>query len=93
MNMSTFYKYKPMGFVQVTGLSSAKGIAPPPGARMAIITCITQSISWRDDGTAPTAGAGIILPVNTPFQYSGDLGAFQAIETAASATLNISFYG
>lgn len=87
-----FEKRTPMGFEQVTGLSTAKGLTVPKGSRMAVITCRTQAVSWRDDGTAPTASIGISLPVNTPFMYTGNLSAMSFIEEAAGAVLNVSYY-
>lgn len=87
-----FEKRTPEGFEQITSIGSAKSLTKPPGARMAIITCHTQAIAWRDDGTAPVAGTGIHLPVNTPFLYTGNLGSFKLIEEVAGAVVNVSYY-
>jgi len=87
-----FEKRTPMGFEQVTGLSSAKGLTVPPGARMAVLSCVTQAVTWRDDGTAPTSTVGVHLPVNTPFSYTGNLNALQFIEVTTSAEISVSYY-
>jgi len=92
IGIGQFEKRTPMGFQQLTGLSSAKGLTVPPGARLAVINCATQAITWRDDGTAPTASVGMYLPVNEPFVYSGNLNQLQFIEVTASAVVNISYY-
>lgn len=92
IGIGQFEKRNPEGFEQLTGLSSAKGLTVPKGARLAVISCATQAVTWRDDGTAPTASVGVYLPVNTPFVYTGNLNQLQFIEAVASAVVNISYY-
>jgi hypothetical protein len=61
--MARYEQSYPLGFEQVTGLSSAKGLTVPDRATRALITCDTQNVRWRDDGTSPTAAIGIrMLP-------------------------------
>ena len=81
-----------LGYQQITSLSSAATLTVPVGATMALIIPETQSVRWRDDGTAPTASVGMILATGSSLSYDGDLKAIQFIQTAASATLNISYY-
>jgi hypothetical protein len=81
-----------IGYQQITTLSSAIGLTPPSGASEAFILCTGQTVMWRDDGTNPTASVGIPLPVNTAFPYVGSLARIKFIETAASATCNVSYY-
>ena len=83
----------PWGYVQMTGLSAAASLTSiPEQANYAILIAETQSIRWRDDTTAPTATVGMLLPVNTPLTYAGDLTALQVIETTTGAVLNVSYY-
>ena len=85
----------PLGYQQISAPAAATPLTVPAGARMALITVSGQSVRWRDDGTAPTAAIGVLLPVTTsglPFQYSGTLTAFQVIQTAASATVDVAYY-
>ncbi len=85
----------PAGYQQITSLSGSTGLTVPAYARFAIIEAETQSVRWRDDGVAPTASVGSLLPVQIPFVYTGGpqgLTALRFIETTASAKLNVSFY-
>lgn len=90
--MQTNQKFVPLGYQQITSLSAAEKLTVPDGATLAIVEAHTQSVRWRDDGTAPTGTVGMILPVDTPFEYSGDLAAIQFIQTTATAELDVSYY-
>jgi len=80
------------GFEQVTGLSAAKGLTVPAGAKVAYINTEDQSVRWRDDGTNPTTTVGGVLEPGSYFSYTGDLSAIKFIEETASAKLNVSYY-
>lgn len=83
----------PLGYQQMTSLASATALPSiPTAAQEALIICTGQSVEWRDDGTAPTATIGMPLAVNTTLVYTGQLSAFQIIQTAATATCNVSYY-
>lgn len=82
----------PLGYQQLTSLGSATSLTVPAGAVEALIVCESQTVRWRDDGTAPTASVGMPLTANTPFPYTGNLSALQIIQTTASATCNVSYY-
>ena len=84
----------PLGFQQISVGSSAGGLTVPAGADFAIMRASTADVSWRDDGIAPTASVGFPL-LHTdvdPFEYHGDLGAFEAIAVSGSPVLNVSYY-
>ena len=81
-----------MGYQQLTSVSSSTALTVPKGATMALIVPENQSVRWRDDGTAPTAGVGMLLTVNSSLNYDGDLNKIRFIETLASAKVNISYY-
>lgn len=81
------------GYQQITSLSSAATLTVPAGATCAIIQAETKDVRWRDDGTSPTSSVGMVLTAGAEVFYTGALAAFAAIETAASAKLNISYYG
>lgn len=83
---------KPLGFQQITSLSSAAALTVPAGAQRAVMVATGQSVRWRDDGTDPTATVGVVLPTNTVFEYVGDLAAIKVIEATASAVLNVAYY-
>lgn len=90
-----------MGYGQEAALSTAKNLPSQPSTDkngqskrplIAAIIAETQSVRWRDDGVAPTASVGMLLPVNTVFVYDGDISRIQFIETTASASLSVSYY-
>lgn len=89
---------KALGYQQITSLSASTAltIAQDENTRnagRAIISPETQNVRWRDDGTAPTASVGYLLAVGSELDYSGSLDNLRFIETAASAKLNICYYG
>lgn len=82
----------PLGYEQITDVSLATGLSVPSGADFALIQAVSQNVRWRDDGTSPTASVGMQLTAGDTLRYDGDLSAFEAIEDAASAELNITYY-
>jgi len=84
--------YTPLGYQQLTALGTASALTVPDGARLALLQAEGADVRWRDDGTDPTATVGMMLAVGTVMLYTGDLTAFRAIETAAGAKLNVSYY-
>ena len=82
----------PVGYQQITDLSSAVGLTVPADATFCTIQAEDQKIRWRDDGTDPTTTVGTILAVEELFQYTGNLSALSLIETTASAKCNVSYY-
>ncbi len=82
----------PLGYQQITSLSSAKTLSPPAGAVAAVIYVEAKDVRWRDDGTAPTASVGIPVASGRAFQYAADLSAISFIEQASGAILNVSYY-
>lgn len=83
-----------IGFNQETSFATAAGLGTiPNGARWALIEVEAQPVRWRDDGTNPSTTVGQVLNPGDVLPYNGsDLTKFKAIETAAGAKLNISFY-
>lgn len=82
----------PLGYQQITSLSSSTALTLPTGASMAVVIAESQTVRWRDDGTNPTASVGMPLTVNSPMVYTGPLASLKFIQTTASATLNIAYY-
>jgi hypothetical protein len=83
---------KVLGYQQITDLDSAVNLSPG-SATLALIQAETKSVRWRDDGVAPDVNTGMLLATGSVMEYDGNLSAIQFIETDASATLNISYYG
>lgn len=84
---------RPSLHYQNTTLSTAQSLANIPSYCVgAYIQAESQTVRWRDDGTAPTASVGNIIGVGDSIWYDGDLTAIKFIETTASAKLNISYY-
>lgn len=101
--MATKEASKYFGYQQITNVSVAVGLTVPTRATDGNSTptgptyCLLQAegapIRWRDDGTAPTASAGMILyPGDAPFPYDGPLSAIRFIQASATAILNVSYY-
>lgn len=83
----------PVGYQQITTLTTSTALTVPKDARWALIVAEAQAVRWRDDGTAPTSSVGMSLAVNTTLQYTGNLRAIRFIEQTAGAILNVAYYG
>lgn len=94
-------QFKPLGFVQAGNLSVAGNIAVlgnitvPPGTGYALVQAVTQNVLWRDDGSVPTASAGMVISAGgDPVGFTGSqIKTASFIQATASAILNVSFYG
>lgn len=85
--------YSPVGYQQITDVSTAVGLTPPSKeANCAIVQATDQDVRWRDDGTSPTASVGMQLAVGFDIYYQGDLNRVKFIEETAGAVLNITYY-
>lgn len=84
----------PKGYQQIAAatLAAATHLTPPVGSRIAQINVEAQAVRWRDDGVAPSATVGVLVPVGATFEYDGDLTAIQFIAAAAGTILNVSYY-
>lgn len=96
---------KCLGHKQITNVSAAITLLPTldlidaklrKTVRFARVQAEAQNVRWTDDGTTtPTASVGFVLAAGSTMTID-DLGAItklQFIEVAASAKLNVSFYG
>lgn len=93
-NAQSFRALKSLGYAQMTSLASAASLPSiPAGTVEAFVICTGQTVYWRDDGTSPTSSVGMPLPVNTAFPYTGSLVAIKFIQSSASATCNVTYYG
>jgi hypothetical protein len=89
-----------LGYEQITSLSASTALTVPTvdvngtacRPTVAIIIPQTQTVRWRDDGTAPTASIGMPLAAGVTLQYDGDLTQIRFIEQTAGAVLNVSYY-
>lgn len=83
----------PLGYQQITRLSTAQALGVPVGARIALIQAEVTNVRWRDDGTNPTSSVGMLLAAGEEVTYEGALDKFKAIEVLAGAQLNITYWG
>ena len=60
---------------------------------LVVINAEAFGLRWRDDGTAPTAAVGMLIPAGGTFEYTGNISALQIINAAAGAIANLAFYG
>lgn len=92
--MATPAGMKQLGYQQLTSLSGATGLTVPAGTALALCIPETQAVRWRDDGTNPTSSVGQPVAVGAELRYDGaGLAALKFIEQAASAKLNVVYYG
>ena len=84
--------FNPLGYQQITSLTTSTGLSPPDNASIAEIIVEAQGIRYRDDGVAPTASVGMPVAAGNAFQYSGDLSAIRFIQQTSGAILNVSYY-
>jgi len=83
-----------LGYQQIVGLAAATALTVPAGCGYAMVTPEDQSVRWRDDGVDPTATVGYPLAAGSELQYSASsFATLRFIQTAATATLNIIYYG
>lgn len=81
-----------LGYQQITSLSSSAALTVPSGATIAVVQAEGADVRWRDDGTAPTATVGMLLPAGAELRYTGALAALRLIQASAGATVNVSYY-
>lgn len=87
----------PLGCGQLTSISSATLLSSitggiPNGANLVSLAVEVQSVRYRDDGVAPTAGVGQLLVAGGPWPYTGNLQALQFIQTTSGAVVDFCFY-
>lgn len=84
----------PVGYQQIVGLVAATALTVPTGAQYALIVCTAQNVRWVDDGSTPTATLGMLLKTTDPaLWYVGKLSRLKFIQAAATATLDVLYYG
>lgn len=81
------------GYEQITDVSSATGLTVPSGSTVAWVQVETQDCRMRDDGTSPTSSVGMLLKADTWYELKGSLAQVEIIEAAASASVNIMYWG
>lgn len=87
--------YTPLGYVQVTPVTTTSNLNVPSAARAAQY-CVESSnaVRYRDDGTAPTATVGMLMttPTNVCLFYSGSIPSILFQQVTSPAILDISYY-
>lgn len=86
-----------LGFQQLTGMSTPTKLTMPSYIGNGVPTNLVvqveiQPVRWRDDGIAPTATVGMLIPAGGELAYDGDLTALQLIQVTSGAVANVSFY-
>jgi hypothetical protein len=74
-------------------VATATALTVPATATTAVITVEGNSVRYRDDGTAPTASVGTLIPVGAVMTLK--LTSFtnaQFIQTAATANIDVAYY-
>src|SRR5262245_46318739 len=85
---------KVISFQQLASIGSATALTIPKKTKAMLISADGQSVRIRFDGTAPTAAIGHLLANGDSMFYHGDyLTNIQVIQTAATAVVNVTYFG
>ncbi len=87
----------PLGYCQLTSVDTSTLISTcsggiPAGANVVVFEAEAQAIRYRDDGTSPTASAGMPVAVGATVVYQGTISNLRVISQTAGAKLNALFY-
>lgn len=94
-------QWAPLGCGQLTSLGTAinlqtivtpGGVGVPRGSTLISIAVEGNAVRYRDDGTAPTASVGQLLPIGGPWPYSSNINGIQFVQVASGAVLDVCFY-
>ncbi|TAJ97158.1 MAG: hypothetical protein EPO41_03970 [Reyranella sp.] len=80
------------GYEKITGLSAAKPLTVPSGARAALVVPEGGAVRFRDDGTDPDASTGFPIAEDQPFEFSGNLRSVKLIQKSSTVTLHVYYY-
>ncbi len=91
---------RPLGYQQITTLTSAVGLTLPTVPAhscltmgYAVIQAESGDIRWRDDGTNPTGSVGMLIPEGGELNYCGDFSALKLINSSGSTSIaNVAYY-
>lgn len=85
---------KPLGFEEVPNatLAAPTKLNPPSHTKVAYIQIEGGAVRYRDDGTDPAVGTGMLLQDGAVLEYSSDLSALTFIEESGAPKLNVSYY-
>lgn len=81
-----------LGYQQLSSISASTALTVPGGAGLAVVQAEGADVRWRDDGVAPTASVGMLLPAGAELRYTGALGSLRLIQASAGAVVNVSYY-
>lgn len=81
-----------IGAEQVTSLSSSAALAPPAGARWAILQSRGAGVYISLDGTDATS-ADMMIDARVPVDITTKLSNVRLLQTAASAIVDVWYFG
>jgi hypothetical protein len=90
-----------MGYQQILNatLAASTGIVMPnlanfPGIVVgyAMIQSNGGAVRWRDDGVAPTATVGMLIPLGGELDYAGDVAALRFISSSGTPIVDVVLY-
>lgn len=84
---------RPLGYQQITSLSSATALTVPDGTAVVLVTCSTAPCRFRDDGVDPTASVGYPMAIGEERIYAGSPTALKFITQTSGTVLDILYYG
>ncbi|WP_422001760.1 hypothetical protein [Reyranella sp.] len=80
---------------QLTALSTVKSLSPPANARWAILVPESQAIRISLAGGSPgtPTAADMLIAVGQPVEITTSLADVRVLEAAASAKVNVWYFG
>lgn len=83
-----------LGYSLIDGLTVPKGLYPPTGAVLAVLSPQDGNVRWLANGSLPDGETGNPLWGTSQLFFRGDLDSFQMINmTDSVAAVNVQFYG
>jgi len=83
----------PVGFTAGIVTGTTAFVVPTGSNVKVLLVAETGPVRWRDDGKLPTPTAGMYMGVTqSPFDYSGDVAAFQMISVSGTVAVDAAFY-
>lgn len=84
----------PLGHFEVTVSTTPTGLpSMPDSARRVVLYSITESFTYTDDGTPPSATHGLPIPAETHFIYDTDPSDDFQMWAAADTEIRVAYYG
>lgn len=83
---------EPTGYEQKTAFNGAAVPLEVGDATAVLLQAEVTNVRWRDDGVAPTATVGMLIPAGQDFWYTGGPRRLSVIGVDGNSILNATGY-